>query len=73
MASITSPETQTRLDALRQKASSGPLTMEEMREVVVHLRADRKSAASTKAKSTSKAKAIIPDADELLKELGLDL
>lgn len=72
MASPISPELQSKLSIWRQKASEGTLSMEELREAVAFLRSDRKAAASTStAKKNAKAKVAIPDADTLMKELGL--
>lgn len=72
MSDPVSPETSSRLAALRYKAANGTYTMEDMREAVTLLRADRKSAIATSAaKRTAKAKKAIPDADTLMKDLGL--
>lgn len=60
-----------RIAELRSKSLVQPLTMEEMREAISLMRADRVSAASTSAKSRAKkapAKAI--DAEDLLAGLG---
>ena len=65
--SIISPELQNKLSIWRSKAAAGTITLEEMREAIVALRAGRKGAAaapSTKSKSNRSA-------DELLGDLGL--
>lgn len=72
MASPISPELQSKLSIWRQKAADGTLSMDELKEAVAFLRSDRKAAAvSSPAKKTAKAKAAIPDADTLMKELGI--
>jgi len=54
----------------RLRAVEGTLTLEEMKEAVVYLRAGRISAASQTATARAKkAKAIIPSADEMLGDL----
>lgn len=67
-----SPELQSKIALWRQKAVNGTLTQDEMREAILALRADRVGAAVASAASKrSKAKAEIPDADDLLAEMGL--
>lgn len=67
-----SPELQSKIALWRQKAVQGTLTQEEMKEAILALRADRVGAAVASAASKrSKAKAEIPDADDLLAEMGL--
>lgn len=67
-----SPELQSKIALWRQKAISGTLTQDEMKEAITALRADRVGAAVASAASKrSKAKAEIPDADDLLAEMGL--
>jgi len=69
-----SPELQSKIGVWRAKAAAGTLTQEEMREAIVALRADRVGAAIASDRSKrAKAKAEIPDAGDLLKEMGLDL
>lgn len=69
-----SPELQSKITLWRARAANGTLTQEEMREAIAALRADRIGAAIASDKSRrSKAKAEIPDAGDLLKEMGLDL
>lgn len=65
-----SPELQSKIALWRQKAIDGTLTQEEMKEAIVALRGDRRSAAHASDKSRrTKAKAAIPSADDLLSEL----
>lgn len=66
-----SPEAQQRIAILRAKASAGQLTDEEMAEAIRYLRADRVgAAAASDASRRKKAVAAIPNADDLLAELG---
>lgn len=67
-----SPELQSRIAVWRSKAAVGTLTKDEMREAIKVLRQDRVAAAANSERArTAKAKAEIPSADDLLKELGL--
>lgn len=69
-----SPELQSKITLWRARAANGTLTQEEMREAIAALRADRIGAAIASDKSKrAKAKAEIPDAGDLLKEMGLDI
>ena len=61
-------EVQTRVAELRQKSREGTLTMDDMREGIILLRADR--LAMPQGKPT-KSKAPPPNVDDLLSELGL--
>ena len=63
------PEIIARIAILRQRAIEGTMTMDDRREAVEILRAGRLSAAATTKPKTAKAKAVIPHADDLLKEL----
>lgn len=66
-----SPEMQSKIAVWRAKAEAGTLTEQEMVEAIRALRADRFGAAT--ASDTAKRKraaAAVPDADDLLKELG---
>ncbi len=65
------PELQAKISLWRSRAATGDLTVEEVREALTYLRADRKSAAASTDKA-KRAKAIkaIPSADDLLNELG---
>lgn len=66
-----SPEVAARIVALRAKAEDGTATLDEMREGVRLMRADRVSAAVVSEKSRrTKAKAEIKSADDMLDELG---
>ena len=67
---ILSPELASKIAVWREKAKAGTLTQDEMRQAVAMMRGDRKSAAaaSTQAKA-KKAKAAIPDGDDLLNDL----
>lgn len=62
-------ETQQRIAELREKARQGTLTIDECREGVRFLRAERLAMPAAKASSRTKAPA--PNADDLLSELGL--
>lgn len=74
-----SPETESRIAALRARAGSGdPLTLDEIREAVALLRADRMSAhyasaaaRKPKAPRVTKAAQAKLDKDALLDDLGL--
>ena len=66
-----SPEMKSRIAILQQKAIDGTLTLDEMREGIQLMRADRVAGASASDSSRrAKAKAVIKSADELLDELG---
>lgn len=69
--SIPTPEAITRIAELRQKAREGTLTMDEMREGILFLRAERLAMPPPSSKSSAKSKAPAPNADDLLGELGL--
>ena len=68
---MISPDLQAKIALWRQKAIEGTLSEEEMAQAVVALRGGRVGAqiASTTSKA-KKAGAIIPNADDLLGELG---
>lgn len=68
-----SPELLAKISIWRAKANDGTLTLEEQREAVMALRGDRKIAATSgdSAKRTAKAKAAVPNADDMLGELGI--
>lgn len=71
--SMQSPELQSKIAVWRQRALEGTLTQDEMREAVKAMRGDRLAAASASENSRRKvARAVVPNADELLGELGLD-
>lgn len=67
-----SPEVQAKLAILKQKAIDGTLTIDDQREAVRIMRADRKAAPPPTTSSTrrARAKAEIKSADEMLDELG---
>lgn len=65
------PDLQNQIAIWRRKAADGSLTEDEMRQAVIALRAGRVGAATAAARSKAKAKAAIPTAESLLKELGL--
>lgn len=62
---LPSPETQTKIAIWRQKARDGTLTMDEMREAVVYMRAEREAMPA----SPTRAKAKPVDVGGLLDEL----
>lgn len=69
-----SPETQARLAVLRQKATDGSITEEEMQEGIRLLRGDRIGAQiASDTSRRKKATVAIPSADDLLNELSGDL
>jgi hypothetical protein len=60
-----------RIAIWRQKAVEGTLTREEMKEAIAALRGPRANAAMASEGARRKtARAVIPSADDLLKELG---
>lgn len=65
-----SPELQSKIAVWRQKAVNGNLTLDEMKEAIAALRADRVGAAVASTTSrASKVKAPAPNAADLLSEL----
>ena len=66
---IPSLPSQQRVAELRQKAREGTMTLEESREAIRFLRAERLAMPQTK--SSSKTKAPTPNPDDLLSELGI--
>jgi len=67
-----SPELQSKIAIWRQKAVENRLSPEDMKEAIIALRADRVGAhVASAASKRAKAKAEIPDADDLLAEMGL--
>jgi hypothetical protein len=59
---------QVRIAELRQKASEGTLTLEETKEAISFLRAERMAMPpAAKSRSTK----VVPNADDLLGELGI--
>lgn len=66
-----SPEMQSKVAVWRARADAGTLTEAEMVEAFKQIRADRFGAATASdAAKRKKAQTIVPDADDLLKELG---
>lgn len=75
MAEAQSPELQSKIAIWREKAIDGTITVEEMKEAVIALRAGRVSAAhaseGARAKKAATGKPTLSlDADDLLAELG---
>jgi len=67
---ILSPTVASKLAIWRQKAVDNTLSREEMKEAILLLRGDRRSAAVASVTSKAKkAKVEIPDGDDLLKDL----
>lgn len=73
MTYAVSPEMQTKIVDWRAKCLAGTITLDEMREAIKALRANRIAAATASAKSlkTGKKKAPAQSADSMLDELGL--
>ncbi len=64
-------ETIAQINELRRKGIAGTLTQEDMKQGIALLRSDRRSASVASEKSIkTKAVAEIPNADDLLSELG---
>lgn len=67
---LPSPELQSKIAILRQKALAGDLTSDDVREAIELLRSDRRGAAVASATSKTKAaKVAIPSAADMLSEL----
>jgi len=67
---ILSPELASKIAIWKAKALNNTLTKEEMREAVALMRGDRKGAAAmSETAKKKKAKADIPDGDDLLRDL----
>lgn len=63
-------ELQSKIANWRLRAAEKTLTLEEMKEAVIYLRAGRVNAASTAAATKrKKAVAVIPSADDMLSDL----
>lgn len=74
MSIITDPELLNKLSQWRMKAADGSITIDEMREAIKHLRANRTSTAEAAAKSKSggsrkKTPAAPINAEDLLSQL----
>jgi hypothetical protein len=65
-------ELQAKIASWRLRAAEGTLTLDEMREAIVHLRAGRLSAAVAvnAARKSSAKRSAPPPADDMLGELG---
>lgn len=69
-----SPELNSRIQIWRQRSRDGTLTEADMAEAVAALRGERRSAAIASDTARRKsAKAAVPDADSMLRELGIDI
>ena len=70
MSSPISPELQSKIAAWRHRSAEGTLTLEEMKEIVILLRAGRvTSAQSPTTTKRKKAIAAIPKAEDMLADL----
>ena len=68
------PELASQIALWRARAAANTLTPEEMRQIVIQLREGRVAAAATSATAKkAKAKAEIPNGDDLFKELMGDI
>jgi len=68
---LPSPEVQSRIAVLRARALDGSITLDDMKEAISLMRADRKGAAIASATSKAKsAKAAVPNVADLLDEIG---
>lgn len=68
--SLLTPEAQQKIADWRRRAATNELTLEEMKEAIIYLRAGRLAAATqTAAAKRKKAIAEIPHADDMLGEL----
>jgi len=65
-------ELQTKIASWRLRAAEGTLSIEEMREAIVHLRAGRMQAATAAASAhrTAAKRAVAPPAADMLGELN---
>lgn len=64
-------ELQAKISSWRLKAAEGTLSLEEMKEAIIHLRAGRTAAsvAAQATKRTAAKRAVAPPAEDLLGEL----
>ena len=70
MSNPVSIELQQKIAVWRQRAAEGTLTLDDMKEAIIHLRAGRVNAANASAASKrKKAIAEIPAAGDMLDEL----
>lgn len=67
------PEVMAKVNMWRTRAAEGSLTPDEMKGAIDLLREGRQQAAKSSAAAVrTKAKAAIPSADDLLRELGIE-
>ena len=70
MASPVTPEISMKIAAWRQKAAEGTLTLDDMKEAIIYLRAGRVNAQSASAAAKRKKAIIaIPSAADMLNDL----
>lgn len=70
MSELIGPELQQKIADWRRRAALNELTLDEMKEAIIYLRAGRLAAATASATSKrKKAIAEIPHADDMLSEL----
>ena len=70
---MTPSELQSKMLLWRQQCIDGTITQEDLTTAMAALRGTRQAAAvATTAKKAAKAKAVIPSADDMLSELGID-
>lgn len=62
-------ETQFRIAELRDKARAGTMTLDDCKEAIAFLRKDR--LAMPPAKASPRTAKVVPNADDLLGELGI--
>lgn len=69
---VVTPEMQSKIAEWRRKAADGSITLPEMKEAIIALRAGRTAAAAAAAASgkSSRKKTPARSADDLLSELG---
>ena len=66
---LQSPELQSKIQMWKQKSLDGTITIEEMKEAIIHLRGDRPSSADAPKASKSRTKGPVRSADDMLGEL----
>lgn len=72
MSSPVPLELQSKIAGWRLRAAEGTLTIEEMKEAIIHLRAGRMNAAAAAAatkRASGAKKTVIANSDDLLSEL----
>ena len=69
MSSPVPLELQAKIASWRQRASEGTLTLDEMKEAILHLRAGRVSAANAASSAKRKKTSVAPPADDMLADL----